>query len=128
MGAAASIESRRPIDASDVGGSLETAKAELIRIRGVLGHLASDFGVNSVCYDASDVVFGIDEDEDRIRCIRELTHIRQLLSLNTQTSLRRRRSFPAATSFDDSKTRGGDDSKEMNGGGSSPGSSDTDFD
>ena len=121
MGAAASIECRNPIDASDVGGSLATAKAELVRVRGVLGHLAKDYGVNSVCYDASDVVHGEDEEVDRVRCIRELTHIRQLLNLNTQSSLRRGRSYPAASSFG-SKTGEGDDCKERDYSSGSSGS------
>ena len=91
MGAAASVECRFPIDASDVGSSLETAQAELIRLRGVLGHLAKDYGVDTVCYDASDVVLGEDKEADRVRCVREISHIRQLLNLNTQAAVRGRR-------------------------------------
>lgn len=109
MGAAASIETRLPVDASDVGSDLATAKAELIRVRSVLGHLAKDYGVESVCYDASDVCYGDDEEEDRVRCVREISHIRQLLCLNTQAASRRAkgRQYPPPQVLDDSKDGGG---------------------
>ena len=108
MGAAASIETRLPVDASDVGTDLATAKAELIRVRGVLGHLAKDYGVDSVCYDASDVCYGEDDEDDRVRCVREISHIRQLLCLNTQAASRRAkgRQYPPREVFDDSKDCG----------------------
>lgn len=44
-----------------------------------------------VVYDASDIIFGNDEDEDFESCIKEISHIRQCLKLSTQISKRRNR-------------------------------------
>jgi hypothetical protein len=94
MGAAASLEARKPIDASDIAlcRSLPVAKAELIRLRESLGYLAKDYGMDVVVYDASDVVIGENEDEDFDRCIKEISHIRRCLCLNTQQAVRKTRS------------------------------------
>jgi hypothetical protein len=60
MGAAASIETQKPIDASEIrsSASLEVAKGEVIRLRALLGHLAKAAGFDAVVYDASDLVLG----------------------------------------------------------------------
>jgi hypothetical protein len=93
MGAAATVELTKPIDASDIlqSDDLNFAKHEVIRLRGELGHLAKAYGVPILSFDASDIVLGEDRDEDFQRCVREIAHIRQCLRLNTQQSVRQQR-------------------------------------
>ncbi len=93
MGATASIELQKPSDASDIlaTDNLDFAKSEVIRLRKDLGHLAEKYGVTILSYDASDIVYGKDDVEDFHRCVREVSHIRQCLLLNTQSSKRRER-------------------------------------
>ncbi len=90
MGAAAAVEMNKPCDASEIraSASLETAKHEIIRLRGLLGHLAKDYGIEAVVYDASDIVLGENDMEDFERCLNEISHIRNCLKLNTQDSKR----------------------------------------
>lgn len=94
MGAAVAIDIAKPKDASDIRatGSLSIAKEEVIRLRGLLGHLAKDYGINAVVYDASDLVLGKDDDEDFERCVKDIAHIRGCLHLQSQTSIRSSRS------------------------------------
>lgn len=93
MGAAASFECQRPVDASDIrqSESVDVALAEVIRLRKMLGHLAKDNGFAEVVYDGSDLVLGINEMEDFERCVTEVAHIRSCLQLATQNSRRRTR-------------------------------------
>jgi hypothetical protein len=100
MGAAAAVELEKPPDASDIlgSGSLDFAKTEVIRLRKDLGHLADRYGIEAVVYDASDIVQGDNEQEDFMRCVREVAHIRQCLRLNTQTSKRRLRNCGSGSS------------------------------
>ena len=93
MGAAVSFEMSKPIDANDIlsTNSLLFAKAEVIRLRQALGHLAKLAGIEVVVYDASDIVLGENEDEDFHRCVREVSHIRQCLQMHTQSARRRTR-------------------------------------
>ncbi len=95
MGAAAAVEMNKPCDASEIrsSGSLTVAKNEIIRLRGLLGHLAKDYGIKAVVYDASDIVLGDDDDEDFERCLKEISHIRNCLQLNTQNSKRADRKY-----------------------------------
>lgn len=98
MGAAASIEGAKPIDASDIQPlSLVDSKGELIRLRLLLGHLAAQAGIEAVALDASDVVLGIDEAEDHQRCCDAVRHIRAALRLGTQNSKRVARSYAAVS-------------------------------
>lgn len=94
MGAAAAVELTKPSDASDIlsTNDLTFAKNEIIRLRKELGHLASAYGVHAIDTDAKDLVLGVDEEEDFLRCVREISHIRQCLRLNTQQSMRQQRS------------------------------------
>ncbi len=98
MGAAVAVEMHKPLDASEIrgSGSLLVAKAEIVRLRGLLGHLAKDYGIDVVVYDASDIVLGKDEDADFERCIKEIVHIRSCLQLNTQNSKRVDRKYSRA--------------------------------
>jgi hypothetical protein len=93
MGAAAAIEREKPVDASDIlrTGDLNFAKAEVIRLRRDLGHLAADYGVEILSMDASDLIFGEDSEADFQRCIEYVSHIRKCLQLNTQKSRRQNR-------------------------------------
>lgn len=93
MGAAATFEMSKPVDAHDIlaSNSLAFAKGEVIRLREALGHLAKLAGIDSVVYDASDIVLGASDEEDFERCVREVAHIRQCLQLHTQNSRRRTR-------------------------------------
>jgi uncharacterized protein YigA (DUF484 family) len=94
MGAAAAVELTKPKDASDIAEmrDLEFARSEIIRLRSELGHLASAYGMNSsMIMDASDLVKGVDEDEDFHRCVAEISHIRQCLQLNTLSTQRQQR-------------------------------------
>ena len=93
MGAVASVETKKPTDASDILNtkSLDFAKSEIVRLRKDLGHLAHLYGMDVVCLDASDLVLGDNADEDFMRCVREISHIRRCLQLNTQTSIRNAR-------------------------------------
>ena len=95
MGAAASIEMNKPVDASDIleSGSLSYASSEVIRLRSELGHLAKLAGIDVVVYDASDILFGVNEKEDFDRCVKEVAHIRQCLQLHTQSSRRKTRTY-----------------------------------
>jgi threonine dehydrogenase-like Zn-dependent dehydrogenase len=94
MGAVASIEVLKPVDASDISqtGSLGAARAEVMRLRDRLGHLAKQAGFADVVYDASDLVLGVKESEDFDRCIAEIVHIRSALRLATQSQRRQTRS------------------------------------
>ena len=94
MGAAAAIECRKPVDASDIiaSGSLEFAKQEIINLRTSLGKYASQAGFNQeLIMDASDLVKGEEEDEDFNRCVAEIKHIRNCLRLSTQGARRQTR-------------------------------------
>lgn len=96
MGAAAAIEIRKPVDASDILAtkSLTFAREEVIRLRTELGHLANLYKIEILSMDASDLVLGNNEDDDFHRCVEYISHIRQCLQLNTQTSKRRNRAYP----------------------------------
>lgn len=93
MGAVASVETKKPTDASDIlaSKSLDFAKSEIIRLRQELGHLAHLYGMEILSLDASDLVLGENQDEDFMRCVQEISHIRRCLQLNTQTSIRSER-------------------------------------
>lgn len=93
MGAAASIEMEKPVDASEIRstGSLIVAKNEVIRLRETLGHLAKQAGMTEVVYDASDICFDVNEEEDFERCVEEIAHIRRCLQLRPQSVARRAR-------------------------------------
>ena len=94
MGAAAAIECRKPVDASDIiaSGSLELAKQEIINLRTSLGKYATQAGFNKeLVMDASDLVLGEVEDEDFNRCVAEIIHIRSCLRLSTQGARRQTR-------------------------------------
>ena len=68
----------------------------MIRLRQLLGHLAAQSGFDAVVLDASDVVLGVDENEDHIRCCDAVRHIRSALRLSTQNSKRVTRAYTAA--------------------------------
>lgn len=93
MGATASIELGKPVDASDIleSNSLDFAKSEVIRLRKDLAHLAASYGVTILSLDASDIVHGRNENEDFHRCVKEIAHIRACLQLNTAQASRRNR-------------------------------------
>ena len=92
MGAAASIESQKPVDASDIQAQgFEAAKAEIIRLRRALGHLSEQNGFGIVVIDASDICLNENQQEDFERCLKEIIHIRSALRLSTQSSRRRSR-------------------------------------
>lgn len=92
MGAAASIESQKPVDAADIQAmGFEAAKAEIIRLRRALGHLSEQNGFGIVIMDASDICLNENEQEDFERCLKEIIHIRSALRLSTQSSRRRSR-------------------------------------
>jgi hypothetical protein len=97
MGAAASIEAAnpsKPLDGSDIQPySLEVSKAEIIRLRMLLGHLAAQAGFDTVVLDASDLILGEDDEEDHIRCCDAVRHIRSCLQLSTQQAKRSARSY-----------------------------------
>ncbi len=103
MGAAASVEVTKPLDASDVRatGSLEFARGEVVRLRAELGHLAKLAGIEIIVYDASDIVLGVNQEEDFERCVQELSHIRTLLRLHTQSDKRRARSYQTLKTVND---------------------------
>lgn len=91
MGAAASIEGMKPVDASDIRNSndLGYARSEIIQLRASLGKYALQAGFGDVVvYDASDLCQGMVEAEDFERCIVEIAHIRQCLKLSTQGARR----------------------------------------
>lgn len=90
MGAAVGVEINKPVDASEIreSCSVAVAKAEIIRLRTLLGHLAQANGFEPVCLDASDLVTGVDDLADFERCVKEIAHIRRCLQLNTQNSRR----------------------------------------
>ena len=91
MGAAAGVEIQKPVDASEIRatGNLRIAKDEVIRLRDLLGHFAKDAGFAEVVYDASDLCFGDNEEEDFERCVEEVAHIRRCLRLRPQSAARR---------------------------------------
>ena len=93
MGAAASFEIQKPVDASDIieSDSLDVALGEVVKLRSMLGHLAKENGFAEVVYNGSDLVHGIDEKEDFDRCVKEIAHIRSCLQLSTQNSRRKTR-------------------------------------
>ena len=66
MGAAATIEMRKPADGSGVReGGCAFAKSELIRLRTELGHMAGTYGMSGgLVLDGSDMVLGEDEAAD----------------------------------------------------------------
>lgn len=101
MGAAVGVEASKPVDASDIRESLsvEVARAEVVRLRAALGHLAHDAGFSEVVFDASDLVKGLDETEDFKRCVDEVVHIRSCLQLATQSFKRKSRLPHPATIF-----------------------------
>ncbi len=111
MGAAASFELSRPVDASDIrdSGSIDVALGEVVRLRHMLGHLAKDNGFADVVYNGSDLVLGVDEEEDFERCVREVAHIRSCLQLSTQNARRRGRNY---TKPEPEEEEEGNDSEE----------------
>ena len=95
MGAAVGVEMAKPLDGSDIATDLQHAMNEVIRLRHALGHLAKGAGFSEVVYDASDLVLGEDEDQDRLRCVAEVVHIRAALRLSTAGDKRRVRAVNA---------------------------------
>ena len=112
MGAAASFESQRPEDASDIrdSNSVDVGLAEVVRLRKLLGHLANDNGFTAVVYDGSDLVLGLDEDDDFDRCVKEISHIRSCLRLATANSNRRARQYNTVFKFAAEDEAGSDSS------------------
>ena len=108
MGAAVSVEIQRPIDGSDLT-TFEGARDELLRLRQSLGHLAKDNGFAEVVYDGSDLIKGVNEQEDYDRCKAEVVHIRACLRLSTQNAKRRGRANYQPTSFFDAGDDDDDD-------------------
>jgi hypothetical protein len=66
MGAAATVEMKKPADGSDIReGGLEFARCELSRLRTELGHMAQTYGMSGgLVLDASDMVLGENQQED----------------------------------------------------------------
>lgn len=130
MGASASVELTKPVDASDIkqSGNFEFAREEVIRLRKELGHLAKDFGINIVIEDASDIVLGISVEDDFDRCIKEISHIRRCLQLSTQTSKRQKRKYSTNTTVvntvDDLPGEGSDSDSDSTTGSATRGNSD----
>jgi hypothetical protein len=93
MGAAASVEMQKPVDASDIRAtnSLDYAASEVKRLRADLGHLAKLAGIDIVVYDASDILLG--DDQDFERCVREISHIRNCLQLQSNSARRKTRVY-----------------------------------
>lgn len=119
MGAAASIESQKPTDASDIAesNSVIVARNEVARLRKDLGHFARNAGFAEVVYDVSDLVLEENEKEDFDRCINEIVHIRKALRLSTQNARRRTRQYePHQKLFDEGKSdsKDSEDSDESN--------------
>lgn len=119
MGATAAVEVRKPPDACDIRQTrdLAFARSEIVRLRKELGHLASTYGMNVLTMDASDLVLGKDEDEDFSRCVREISHIRRCMLLNTQTNIRQgRRQYerPLVQMQSDEEKEGGVDDDSSN--------------
>ena len=112
MGAAASMEALKPVDASDLlSGNLNEARAEVMRLRECLGAFAKGAGFAEVIYDASDLVLGENESEDFTRCIDEVKHIRAALRLSTQATKRRERPAYTPKSFFEMEDDGEDGSE-----------------
>ena len=112
MGAAAAIESRKPVDASDIvaSGSVEFAKQEIINLRSSLGKYATQAGFNQeLIMDASDLVKGDDEEEDFNRCVAEIRHIRNCLRLSTQGARRQTRGAVTGSFTYESEKKTADD-------------------
>jgi hypothetical protein len=116
MGAAAAIEGRKPVDASDItaSGSLDVARNEIIMLRTTLGKYATQAGFSdNFSLDASDLVQGTDEGEDFNRCVAEIRHIRECLRLSTAGARRATRATLTQTDMEtlkfDEKKGGGDD-------------------
>lgn len=101
MGAAVTIELQKPVDGSDIKstGQLDHAKAEITRLRGLLGHLAKDMETDGVIYDAHDLCMGVNEAEDFNRCIEEICHIRKALQMSTQRARRKTRLYKCTESL-----------------------------
>ena len=103
MGAAAAVEARKPVDASDItaSGSLEVARNEIIILRTTLGKYATQAGFSdNFSLDASDLVQGIDEGEDFNRCVAEIRHIRECLRMSTAGARRATRAAITNTEMD----------------------------
>ncbi len=115
MGAAASIESLKPLDASDISQheNLQIARDEVAKLRNMLGQYAKSAGFAEVVYDVSDLVLGINEYEDFDRCIAEIVHIRSALRLSTQNNKRKTRNYHSHT-FDSKFEYEEEDSKRSN--------------
>jgi hypothetical protein len=111
MGAAVSVEIGRPADGSDMT-TFELARDELLRLRQSLGHLAKDNGFAEVVYDGSDLIHGMDDQQDFDRCKAEVVHIRACLRLSTQNAKRRARPDYAPTSFFDTEADDNEDEDE----------------
>ncbi len=116
MGAAAAIEARKPVNASDIiaSGSLDVARNEIIMLRTTLGKYATQAGFSdNFSLDASDLVQGTDEGEDFNRCVAEIRHIRECLRLSTQGARRATRATVTNTDLEtlkfDEKKGGHDD-------------------
>lgn len=116
MGAAASIESMKPVDASDVrtSGDLSYARNEVVQLRTNLGKYALEAGYeDAIVYDASDLCKGVDEAEDFNRCVSEIAHIRQCLRLSTQGARRATRHVVANLSHENLHERLGERKTDM---------------
>jgi hypothetical protein len=106
MGAAAAVEGRKPVDASDIvaSGSLDVAKNEIIMLRTTLGKYAAQAGfTEDLALDASDLVKGMNEEADFDRCVAEIRHIRECLRLSTQNARRKTRAVVTNVDFGDEK-------------------------
>lgn len=115
MGASASIEGLKPVDASDIRGTndLSYARSQIVNLRANLGKYALQAGFkDEVVYDGSDLCQGVDEAADFDRCVLEIAHIRQCLKLSTQRS--RRATRPALSGMGDSGKLYLDPSEEKN--------------
>jgi hypothetical protein len=115
MGAAVTIELSKPVDASDIreSGNFMFAQREILRLRNDLGYLAQKYGMEVMPPDCSDIIFGINEQEDFERIVLEIAHIRACLQLNTQSSKRRERRGPlsvAANNYEGKEDEEGHDS------------------
>jgi hypothetical protein len=97
MGAAASIEGQKPMDASDIlaSESLEVARGEVTRLRTSLGHLAKKHpGFDVIVIDASDLCHGVDEvSYQRYPTFRRTTYLR--ITFSCREFLSRPRSLPS---------------------------------
>eukprot|EP01039_Chlorochromonas_danica_P004513 gene4513-4949_t len=118
MGAAVAVEIKKPPDASDIleTHNLAFARSEIVRLRRELGHLAASYGMEVVSLDASDLVLGENEEEDFMRCVNEISHIRRCLQLHTQTHIRQgRRGYNKPVITESDGVTNGDDAVDDNG-------------